>query len=79
MAPETVTPELIAAPIARRLFGRAEQHSNQATAQAFADAVSHAFIAGVGFATLAQVVIIFVPPQETTSTVGDAPAAHADA
>src|ERR1035437_8231130 len=50
--------------MARRLFGRAEQHSDQATAQAFADAVSHAFIAGFGFATLAQVVIIFaVRPQ----------------
>jgi hypothetical protein len=48
------------------LFGRAEQHSDQATAQAFADAVSHAFIAGFGFATLAQVVIIFAAGRPTS-------------
>lgn len=45
--------------------GRAEQHSDQATAQAFADAVSHALIADVGFGTLAQVVIIRrAPPKD---------------
>ena len=45
--------------------GRAEQHSDQATAQAFADAVSDALIADVGFGTLAQVVIIRrAPPKD---------------
>ena len=45
--------------------GRAEQHSDQATAQALADAVSQALIADVGFGTLAQVVIIRrAPPKD---------------
>jgi hypothetical protein len=46
-----------AAPIARHLIGRTGQHFDQATAQAFADVVWHAPIAGAGFGTLAQIVI----------------------
>src|ERR1035437_991943 len=58
-----------AAPIARHLIGRTGQHSDQATAQAFADVVWHAPIAGAGFGTLAQIVISGRSPEKTTSTV----------